>query len=131
MARPRGEIEPASASASIAGVCLAAAVVLGGCATRVDAPNATTAPLPGLKRSDMLWLARTSFGLDSASVASYRSLGREVFLERQLRPSDAGLPEPIAAIGGGGSHSSACNNQSGHGAGGASTAATRSPSAIR
>jgi hypothetical protein len=45
----------------------------------------------------MLWLERVSFGLDSASVADYRRLGREGFLDRQLHPHDAPLPAQIAA----------------------------------
>ena len=50
-----------------------------------------------LRREDTLWLERTSFGLDSTSVESYRQLGRERFLERQLHPDAAALPAPIAA----------------------------------
>ena len=50
-----------------------------------------------MRREDTLWLERTSFGLDSASVESYRQLGRERFLERQLQPGADELPAPIAA----------------------------------
>lgn len=53
--------------------------------------------LPILRRDDALWLSRVSFGLDSASVADYRRLGRERFLDRQLHPHDVTLPPPIAA----------------------------------
>jgi uncharacterized protein (DUF1800 family) len=59
--------------------------------------SAATPALPALHREDALWLERVTFGLDSASVAEYRRLGRERFLERQLVPGDASLPTPIAA----------------------------------
>ena len=60
-------------------------------------PGTAAAALPVLHREDTLWLERVTFGLDSASVAEYRRLGRERFLERQLRAGDAALPAPIAA----------------------------------
>jgi uncharacterized protein (DUF1800 family) len=60
--------------------------------------SADTAPvLPVLHREDVLWLERVEFGLDSASVTEYRSLGRERFLELQLAARDSALPAPIAA----------------------------------
>ncbi len=71
--------------------------MLAGCATRPAVPRDSPAPLTQMRREDSLWLERVSFGLNSASVASYRQLGRERFLERQLRPAEAGLPAPIAA----------------------------------
>jgi len=57
----------------------------------------TSATLAVLRREDTLWLGRVSFGLDSASVAEYRRLGREPFLDRQLSAADGLLPAPIAA----------------------------------
>ncbi|HEX3396875.1 MAG TPA: DUF1800 domain-containing protein [Steroidobacteraceae bacterium] len=85
----------------IASHCLAIAVLAAGCATRTevsrDARDAAAAPLRAMRREDALWLERVSFGLDSASVESYRQLGRERFLERQLHPGAAALPDPIAA----------------------------------
>jgi uncharacterized protein (DUF1800 family) len=72
-------------------------MLLAGCATRTDVPRASVAPLRAMRREDTLWLARASFGLDSASVESYRQLGRERFLERQLHPGETTLPAPIAA----------------------------------
>jgi uncharacterized protein (DUF1800 family) len=59
--------------------------------------NATAAALPVLHRDDMLWLERVTFGVDSASVAEYRQVGRDHFLDRQLSSSDEALPAPIAA----------------------------------
>jgi uncharacterized protein (DUF1800 family) len=84
--------------------CLAISLLVAGCATRggdssvTTAPShVTTAPLRAMRREDTLWLERASFGLDSASVESYRQLGRERFLERQLHPGEAALPVPVAA----------------------------------
>ena len=83
---------------------LSTTLVIASCAMRADrsvspgseTPHGLSAPLPVLHREDMLWLERVSFGLDTASVAEYRRLGRERFLERQLHPADASLPAPIA-----------------------------------
>src|SRR5580700_4456009 len=48
-------------------------LLLAGCATRTDLPRASAAPVTEMHRKDALWLERVSFGLDSASVESYRS----------------------------------------------------------
>lgn len=47
---------------------------------------------------DIAWLRRDSFGLDTATVTQYRSLGRKAVLQKQLNDQlgDA-LPAPIAA----------------------------------
>jgi uncharacterized protein (DUF1800 family) len=50
-----------------------------------------------LRLEDALWLGRVGFGIDSASVALYRNLGRERFLEQQLAARTQELPAPIAA----------------------------------
>jgi len=77
---------------------LAISLLVAGCATRGQGSHATTtAHQRAMHREDTLWLERVSFGLDSASVESYRELGRERFLERQLHPGDVALPAPIAA----------------------------------
>jgi uncharacterized protein (DUF1800 family) len=81
---------------SIARAYTACGLLLAGCATRTDSPQVRT-PVTEMRREDALWLERASFGLDSASVASYRQLGRERFLDRQLHPGEAVLPAPIAA----------------------------------
>jgi hypothetical protein len=81
------------------------AALLAGCAAQADRNAASQAPgrpgasseLPVLRREDMLWLERVSFGLDGTTVAQYRRLGREGFLERQLHPQDMPVPAPIAA----------------------------------
>jgi uncharacterized protein (DUF1800 family) len=77
--------------------CLACGSFFAGCATHGDLPRAASPPLQTMRREDTLWLERASFGLDSASVESYRQLGRERFLEGQLHPAEPALPGPIAA----------------------------------
>ena len=73
----------------IAAVCLAA-LAAGG------RPAAFT-PKP-LTRGDLRWLARVTFGLDSTSVARFRQLGRERFLDEQLHPPAADPPELARAV---------------------------------
>ncbi|EIL97454.1 DUF1800 domain-containing protein [Rhodanobacter sp. 115] len=51
---------------------------------------------PALSRSDIAWLRRDGFGLDSATLARYRQLGRKHFLDEQLTGSDS-LPPQVAA----------------------------------
>ncbi len=71
---------------------LAAGLMLVGCATTAN--QTSTAPtLP--HRDDLLWLQRVSFGLDTATIANYRRLGREGYLDSQLHP-DARPPLPPA-----------------------------------
>lgn len=104
MDRLRDEWRQVSTRLSAVGVGLSTVLLLISCATSgsagqsgTPAPHASVASLPVLHREDMLWLERVSFGLDSASVADYRRLGREGFLDRQLHPHDAPLPAQIAA----------------------------------
>jgi uncharacterized protein (DUF1800 family) len=49
------------------------------------------------RRNDMLWLERVTFGGDAESVAELHRLGRERYLDRQLRGPAPPLPAPIAA----------------------------------
>jgi uncharacterized protein (DUF1800 family) len=60
-------------------------------------PASAAADLPVFHRDDVQWLERVTFGLDTATVAEYRRLGRERFLDRQLEGADAALPLPVAA----------------------------------
>jgi uncharacterized protein (DUF1800 family) len=66
-----------------------------GCANPGSKPAAptTAASLPVFHRQDMLWLERVNFGIDAGSVADLHRLGRERYLERQLRTSE---PPPAA-----------------------------------
>jgi uncharacterized protein (DUF1800 family) len=59
--------------------------------------KASAAALPVFQRTDMLWLERIGFGIDTASVTELHHLGRERYLDRQLALRDAPLPQPVAA----------------------------------
>jgi len=78
---------------------LGAALALAACAAPPSRSGSATSAdaLAPLRRDDALWLERTSFGLDSTTVAHYRRLGRERYLEEQLQGGPEGLPAPIAA----------------------------------
>src|SRR5258707_9214213 len=65
-----------------------------------SAPRAASRPT-ALTRGDLRWLARVTFGIDGATVERFRQLGREKFLDEQLRPTaedSPALAEAIAAI---------------------------------
>jgi uncharacterized protein (DUF1800 family) len=67
--------------------------------TLLMTPMATwAAGKPGFNQQDAAWLRRDGFGLDTASVAAYRALGRKALLQKQLddRLGDT-LPPAIAA----------------------------------
>ena len=51
---------------------------------------------PKLARDDALWLARITYGIDSASVAHYQQLGRRGYLDEQLSGKNDALPPAIA-----------------------------------
>ena len=77
------DVAPALVSMAPAVLALAPAL-LSGCAASTPHEPPKAAALPVLKRQDMLWLERVSFGIDSESVAELHRLGRERYLERQL-----------------------------------------------
>ena len=82
-----------------AALALCAALALVACAdstSRGGAARSADALAP-LHREDAVWLERASFGLDSATVADYRRLGRERYLEQQLHAGAAELPPPVSA----------------------------------
>jgi uncharacterized protein (DUF1800 family) len=99
----RGRIA-ATLDAALAVLPLSLLLACTGSATRSDSsttagmsrPAPAATELPVLHRDDALWLERVTFGLDSSSVAEYRRLGRERFLDRQLQGQDSALPPPIA-----------------------------------
>src|SRR5260370_38325736 len=69
---------------------LVVGLVLSGCST--DHPSQRPQPVAQpLAQSDLRWLNRVTFGLDSATVARYREVGRAGFLDEQLQ---APLPDP-------------------------------------
>jgi uncharacterized protein (DUF1800 family) len=72
----------------VSGVCIVLTGVVG-------------TPAAPLTRGDLRWLARVTFGIDTATVARYRALGREKFLDEQLHPAaqdPANLAAAIAAL---------------------------------
>jgi uncharacterized protein (DUF1800 family) len=95
---------PARLQAALAVLPVVLLLACTGSATRNDTgtgsaagrPAGAAAALPVFHRDDMLWLERVTFGLDSVSVAEYRRLGRERYLDRQLASQDT-APPPIAA----------------------------------
>ena len=50
-----------------------------------------------LGRDDVMWLERVTYGLDSATVARFRELGRRRFLAEQLEAKNDTLPASIQA----------------------------------
>ena len=63
------------------------------------APQLAAAHDTPLSRDDIAWLQRDGYGVDSASIARYRELGRDGLLDAQLhdRLGD-NLPAPIATL---------------------------------
>jgi len=59
-------------------------------------PGASPAVKP-LTLGDLRWLERVTFGIDSGTVARFRQLGREKFLDEQLHPS-AQDPKELADV---------------------------------
>src|SRR5262245_41587197 len=56
---------------------------------------------PPISRGDVHWLDRVTFGINTPTVARYRQLGREKFLDEQLQatpPDPQALAAEIAAI---------------------------------
>ena len=82
-----------------AAMAICAALTLLSCAAPASRSSSRNSPdtLAPLRREDAAWLERVSFGLDSATVADYRRLGRERYLEEQLHGPAERLPPPIAA----------------------------------
>ena len=50
-----------------------------------------------LKRQDIEWLDRVTYGPTTATVTEYTKLGRRRFLNEQLHPQDIRLPQPAAS----------------------------------
>ena len=59
-----------------------------------------TAPLPPLSQSEVRWLDHVTYGIDSATVAHYRQLGRTRFLDEQLKSPAADPAELKEAFSG-------------------------------
>ena len=80
-------------------IAIGAALILVACAAADSRGNSAPSAdrLAPLRQEDSVWLGRVSFGLDSATVAAYRRLGRERYLEQQLHGPEADLPPALAA----------------------------------
>src|ERR1700676_4466855 len=65
--------------------------------TTILAPELPTlASRAELSRQDIQWLDRVTYGPTTATVDDYLKLGRRRFLNEQLHPKDARLPEQAA-----------------------------------
>jgi len=76
--------------------------VLTACASVVEHPAPPSPATSPLTREDLRWLNRVTFGIDNASLARYRQLGRGPFLEEQLvglTPAPPDLASAIATLG--------------------------------
>jgi uncharacterized protein (DUF1800 family) len=62
------------------------------------AQSPRTTQLQPLAHSDLQWLDRVTFGIDSTTVARYRQVGRVKFLDEQLKPPSTDPPELSQAI---------------------------------
>ena len=93
----RGALQRAApfAAALALAACTTAGSPVGSATSAKSAPPAGA--LAALRRDDVVWLQRLTFGLDSRTLADYRRLGRERYLDQQLHPRDEALPEPVAA----------------------------------
>ncbi|MBV8143848.1 MAG: DUF1800 family protein, partial [Gammaproteobacteria bacterium] len=76
-----------------------AALALAACAAAGsrDGSAASADSLAALRPDDSVWLGRVSFGLDTGTLAAYRRLGRERYLDEQLHDPSEDLPAPVAA----------------------------------
>ena len=76
------------------------ALLLAATVCAIGAPPAMAARgRDALSADDVAWLSRDGFGLDSASVARYRELGRGRYLDEQLDDRNGdGLPPDIAQL---------------------------------
>ncbi|WP_431633826.1 DUF1800 domain-containing protein [Dyella sp. KULCS107] len=62
------------------------------------APALASSPGAPLSHDDIAWLRRASFGVDSATLARYRQLGREGWLDEALADRNDTLPSPIQQL---------------------------------
>src|SRR6266516_1250088 len=76
-------------------LAVAAALLVAGVVIPPAVETVGAARVVPLTRGDLRWLERVTFGIDNATVAAYRRLGREKFLDEQLHPP-AGDPGDLA-----------------------------------
>ena len=76
-------------------VILAGAAVV---AVALLAPGDSPSAAAGLTRTDLRWLSRVTFGVNADVAARYQQVGRERFLDEQLKAPVADAPELTAAF---------------------------------
>src|SRR5262249_41821476 len=78
---------------------LVVSLVVAGCSTTADQPAQLKQPSrQPFTQTDLRWLNRVTFGVDRATVARYREVGRAAFLDEQLQPPPLDPPELATAI---------------------------------
>jgi len=77
---------------SLRAVKIVIAAIIG--ASALALPTAAPATL---SRADIRWLNRVTFGIDSATITSYQKLGRNKFLDEQLRDAATGASSAVDA----------------------------------
>jgi len=76
------------------GLLLTTSLIVG-CATTTSSTSPSTAR--GATAEETRWLNRITYGVTSQSVAEYRRVGRDGYLDEQLSPGSHPLPPAIAA----------------------------------
>ena len=76
---------------------LLAALASAAAALVACAGTLTRAPAAAPSRTDVLWLNRVTYGLNSQTLMDYEQRGRAAFLNTQLASTEPVLPAPIAA----------------------------------
>jgi uncharacterized protein (DUF1800 family) len=71
------------------------ALLLLACTASARAPDSSGQPL---SRADVRWFQRATFGIDSTSLASFRQLGRQRWLDVQLADREDSLPPAISSL---------------------------------
>ncbi|MEO6799232.1 MAG: DUF1800 domain-containing protein [Rhodanobacter sp.] len=76
--------------------CTCLLLLAAGIPPSATATTAAASKAPdGLTLSDIRWLRRASFGLDSATLENYRQLGRQRWLDQQLADRNDALPPAV------------------------------------
>jgi uncharacterized protein (DUF1800 family) len=73
-------------------------LMLAACAMLVFTSAVQATESKPLTRDDVAWLQRVGFGVDAASVARYRELGRARYLDEQLTTREDSLPSAISTM---------------------------------
>ena len=88
---------PSKPARNLLAKLIAPGIFAGNLLVAVIGAHAADATNMGLKREDVLWLDRVTYGLDTATVARFRELGKGRFLDEQLAAKNDTLPPAIQA----------------------------------